>query len=486
MGVLSQIEPKPVFEFFEKICQIPHGSGNVDEISNYLVQFAKERGLFYIQDEWKNVIIIKEGTKGYEEEAPIILQGHMDMVAVKDADCKKDMSREGLDLEIKGDFVSAAGTSLGGDDGIFVAIALAILDAKNIAHPRLEVIFTVDEEVGMEGAKKIDLSMLKGKRMLNLDSEEEGKFWCSCAGGARVDCNETYAEEECEGYFYQISVSGLTGGHSGTEIHRERGNANVIMARILYELDEKLCLGIKNIKGGAADNAIANRCKAVIMMRQEDNEQAKEILNKLQKTIRKELDKKDSDIEIAMIPAAEQQSNNKCVSGKEMRRLLQFMRALPNGVQGMSAHVEELVETSLNLGILTYENGKLNCRFAVRSSVESKKKELLDRLCSVTNLAGGSCEISGEYPGWEFRPDSPFRERLLLIHEKVYGYKPEVLAVHAGLECGFFADKIKDLDCVSMGPDITDIHTTKEKLSISSSKRVWEYLLKVLEEKERS
>lgn len=483
MGVLSSLEPKPVFHFFEQICQIPHGSGNVDRISNYLVDFAKERGLFYIQDEWKNVIIIKEAAKGYETQAPIILQGHMDMVAVKDADCTKDLVNEGLDLAIDGDYILANGTSLGGDDGIFVAYALALLDSKEISHPRLEVIFTVDEEVGMEGAKEIDLSMLKGKRMLNLDSEEEGKFWCSCAGGARVDCNAAFEEKECEGEGYQISISGLTGGHSGTEIHRERGNANVLMARILTELAEQVSFGLKSVKGGAADNAIANSCKAVIIMDSAKEDKAKAVLSELQEDIRRELRKKDSEILIDFVSVANME-NKLGVTDREMMRLLHFLRALPQGIQGMSAHVEKLVETSLNMGVLTYENGSLNARFAVRSSVESRKKELITRMKAITSLAGGSCEVSSVYPGWEFKPDSPFREKMIAAYKKVYGRIPEVLAVHAGLECGFFASKIKGLDCISMGPDILDIHTTKEKLSISSSKRVWEFLVKVLEEKE--
>lgn len=483
MGVLSSLEPKPVFDFFEQICQIPHGSGNVDKISDYLVDFAKERGLFYIQDELKNVIIIKEATEGYEAQAPIILQGHIDMVAVKDEDCTKDLEKDGLDLVIEGDYITAKGTSLGGDDGIFVAYALALLDAKDISHPRLEVIFTVDEEVGMEGAKEIDLSMLKGKRMLNLDSEEEGKFWCSCAGGARVDCNAEMEENECEGEGYRISISGLTGGHSGTEIHRERGNANVLMARILTGLAEHVSFGIKSLKGGAADNAIANSCNAIIVLKKEKEDKTRAVLNELQQDIRRELRKKDSEVLIELTAVSDLE-NKKCVTGKEMMRMLHFLRALPYGVQGMSAHVEKLVETSLNMGVLIYDKGHMNARFAVRSSVESRKKELIDRMYATVALAGGTMEVSSSYPGWEFKPDSPFREKMIATYKKVYGKLPEVLAVHAGLECGFFASKIKGLDCISMGPDILDIHSTKEKLSISSSARVWEFLVKVLAEKE--
>ncbi len=483
MGVLSNLEPKPVFNFFEQICEIPHGSGNIDKISDYLVDFAKERGLFYIQDEWKNVIIIKEATAGYETQAPIILQGHMDMVAVKDTDCEKDLEKDGLDLMIDGDYITAKGTSLGGDDGIFVAYALALLDAKELSHPRLEVIFTVDEEVGMEGAKEIDLSMLRGKRMLNLDSEEEGKFWCSCAGGARVDCKANFEEKECEGEEYRISISGLTGGHSGTEIHRERGNANILMARILTGLAEHVSFGIKSLKGGAADNAIANSCNAVIILKKEKEDKTRAILNELQQDIRRELRKKDSEIVIELTQI-EASADKNGVTGKEMMRMLHFLRALPYGVQGMSAHVEKLVETSLNMGVLTYDKGRMMARFAVRSSVESRKKELIDRIYATVALAGGTMEVSSVYPGWEFKPDSPFREKLIATYKNIYGKLPEVEAVHAGLECGFFASKIKGLDCISMGPDILDIHSTKEKLGISSSARVWEFLVKALAEKE--
>ena len=235
MGILSNLEPKKVFQYFEEICAIPHGSGNVEQISDYLVAFAKDRKLFYIQDEAKNVIIVKEATAGYEQQPAIILQGHMDMVAVKKPEATIDMAKEGLKLQIEGDLISADGTSLGGDDGIAVAYALALLDSKELKHPKLEVVITVDEEVGMDGARAIDLSMLTGKQMLNLDSEEEGIFLTSCAGGARIYTYLPYATVQTTGIMYRISVEGLLGGHSGAEIHKERGNSNILMGRLLYE-----------------------------------------------------------------------------------------------------------------------------------------------------------------------------------------------------------------------------------------------------------
>ncbi len=483
MGVLSNLEPQNVFHFFEEITKIPHGSGNVGQISDYLVKFARDRGLFCIQDELKNIIIVKEAVPGYEDEPIVILQGHMDMVAVKKPDCDIDMAKEGLRIAVRGDEIYAQGTSLGGDDGIAVAYALALLDSDTIKHPRLEVIVTVDEEVGMDGARGIDLSMLTGNRMVNLDSEDEGIFLTSCAGGARVKGKLPLSEARRQGVAVEVTVGGLLGGHSGGEIHKERGNSNCLMGRLLYRLAETFDIGISRLQGGLADNAIPRETKAVLVVEERDKEAILDMVKTVEGEIQAELSAKDSG---AFLAAGEGRPGSwLCTTAEDTAKAAAWLIALPNGVQAMSADMHGLVETSLNLGILSYEDGCLLADFSVRSSVESAKQALIDRLCAVIGLAGGSFLVSGDYPGWKYRKDSPLREKMTALYEKMYGKAPKVEAIHAGLECGILGSKIADLDCVSMGPDMKDIHTTEETLSISSTGRVWEFLVRLLEEKDR-
>jgi len=482
MGVLSNLKPEEVFRFFEEIAGIPHGSGNVEQISDYLVQFARERGICCIQDELKNVILIKDATSGYEGEPVVILQGHMDMVAVKKPDCEIDMTRDGLRLAVRGDEIYAEGTSLGGDDGIAVAYALALLDSKTIKHPKLEVILTVDEEVGMDGARGIDLSMLTGNRMINLDSEDEGIFLTSCAGGARVRCELDLKRTEQEGLAMEVTLGGLLGGHSGGEIHKERGNSNCLAGRLLRRLTQKLPVWLVEATGGLADNAIPRETRMVLVINEKDREVFTEITRAVEEEIRAELATKDPDFKIEMTSSGEGRFD--CLDVDSTRRAADFLCALPNGVQAMSADMPGLVETSLNLGILKIEQGSLLAEFSVRSSVESAKRALIDRLCAVTKLAGGSNRVTGDYPGWKYRRNSPLRDKMIALYRQMYGTEPRVEAIHAGLECGILGSKIRDLDCVSLGPNMTAIHTTEETLSISSVGRVWDYLVRLLEERE--
>lgn len=506
MSILSGIEPKPVFHFFEEICKIPHGSGNEEQLSNYLKAFADERGLFCIQDDHYNIIIVKEAAAGYEEEEPLILQGHMDMVAVKEEGFSIDMKKEPLHLQKEGDFVSAKGTSLGGDDGIAVAYLLALLDSKEIAHPRLEAILTVGEETGMEGAREIDVSMLQGKRMLNLDNEEEGVLLVSCAGGARADCKLPVLWEERCGEVLHVQVGGLCGGHSGVEIIKERGNANCLMGRILDALVRKAPVSLMSLEGGLADNAIPRQADARLVVREEDLDVCVALIREVEEQIRRELAGKDDGVRIlaevenadldgeAAIERkageAEQKEKAdkpgktwKCLQEDSMRKAVAYLTAMPNGVQAMSIDVEGLVETSLNLGVMKLSGEYLSLSFAIRSSLESAKKAMCGKLQAISYLAGASVEIRGDYPGWAYRKNSPLRDKMIRIYEEMYNAKPEIEAIHAGLECGLFAGKIPGLDCVSCGPDMKAIHTAEEVLSISSVKRVWEYLLEILKQK---
>lgn len=494
MGVLSGLQPEKVFYYFEEITKIPHGSGNMDQISNFLVNFAKERNLFYIQDKVKNVIIVKEATPGYEEEPAVILQGHMDMVAVKKPDCDIDMLTEGLRVAIDGDKIYAEGTSLGGDDGIAVAYALAILDSDDLKHPKLEVVITVDEEVGLDGAREIDLSMLESHRMLNLDSEEEGIFLTSCAGGVRVGCHVPLEKAQAGGIAYEVVVGGLLGGHSGAEIHKERGNSNALCGRVLWKLTEKIPVAIKSMGGGLADNAIPRETKAVLVVQEADKAVLEETVKEVAAELSGEYATKDPDV---FVSAKELEKGSwLCVTPQAAKKAAAFLHALPVGVQAMSADMPGLVETSLNMGILELKEAELLAEFSaensamllaefsVRSSVESSKNALIDKLAAITVMAGGHITTTGAYPGWKYRVDSPLRDKMVAVYEKMYGKKPRVEAIHAGLECGILGSKIKDLDCVSLGPQMSDIHTTEETLSISSTARVWEYLVKLLEEKD--
>lgn len=481
MNVLAGVEPVPVFHFFEEICNIPHGSGNEEQISNYLKQFALERNLFCIQDEWNNIIIVKDATPGYEAEETMILQGHMDMVAVKEADQDINMQTDPLKLEINGDFISAQGTSLGGDDGIAVAYALALLDADEIPHPRLEVILTTGEEVGLDGAREIDVSMLKGRRMLNLDNEEEGVLLVSCAGGARVDCKLPVLREERKGTVLHLQVTGLQGGHSGAEIIKERGNSNCLMGRVLDALVQETSACLINLNGGLADNAIPRQTDAELVVKKEEYHESLRIINEIEKQIRKELETKDSGVRILITDNGEQ--TVKCLQPESMKKAVAYLMAMPNGIQAMSADVKGLVETSLNLGIMKLSEEAFQLSFSIRSSLESGKEAVCRKLKSVSMLAGASTDIRGDYPGWAYRKDSPLRDKMVRIYEEMYGRKPEVQAIHAGLECGLFSGKLLDLDCVSCGPDMKNIHTAEEVLSISSTKRVWEYLLEILRQK---
>lgn len=478
MGILEGVEPRPVLHFFEEICKIPHGSGNEAALSDYLKRFADERELYCIQDEWKNIIIVKEAAPGYEEEETLILQGHMDMVAVKAPDCDMDMEKEPLRLEVNGDLISARGTSLGGDDGIAVAYILALLDAKDIPHPRLEAVITVGEEVGMDGAREIDLSMLKGRRMLNLDNEEEGVLLTSCAGGMRADCKLPVMWEKRSGSMLYIRLTGLQGGHSGAEIIKERGNSNCLMGRLLDALLQETSASLCSLEGGLADNAIPRQTDARLIVPAEELEKGLAILRNMEEKLQQELSVKDPDVRIEVTQEGERTAD--CLKAESMKKAVACLLAMPNGIQAMSADVEGLVETSLNLGMLQLLPECLRLTYAVRSSLESGKEAVCRKLSVVSELAGADMEIRGDYPGWAYRKNSPLRDKMIRIYEKMYGEKPRVEAIHAGLECGLFSGKLPGLDCISYGPDMKGIHTTEEVLSISSVKRVWEYLLEVL------
>ena len=480
MGVLSALEPGEVFRFFEEISRIPRPSYHEQAISDYLVSFAKDRGLEYYQDQLYNVIIIKEATPGYEDVAPIIIQGHMDMVCETAPGCTKDMEKEGLELLVEGDFVKAKGTTLGGDDGIAVAYALAILDSNTLAHPRLEFICTVAEEVGMDGAHGIDVSMLKGHKLLNIDSEEEGIVLASCAGGGNVKLHLAAEREAAEGAFFTLTVAGLTGGHSGVEINKGRANASQLMARVLVSLMKHYPLRLVTMSGGSKDNAITRECTAQLVLTERTALAAlKAEVQALEERLKKEYAVSDPELSLCAGESSERAAFEP-LSESCTRKAAALILAVPNGVQRMSDDIPGLVETSLNVGVNQLSEKELLLSYAVRSSVSTAFDALLEKMTAIADVFGAETVVSAVYPAWEYVRESALREDMSRVYREMFGTELKVEAIHAGVECGILAGKIRDLDAVSMGPNLYDIHTPGERLSISSTKRMYDYIVKLL------
>lgn len=480
MRALENLQPERVFYYFEEISKIPHGSQNTKQISDYLVAFAKEHKLEYYQDQSNNVVIIKEATSGYENSEAVIIQGHMDMVCEKESGSQINFEKDPLEIYVDGDFVKAKDTTLGGDDGIAVAYALALLESTEYSHPRLEVVITVDEEIGMCGAYDIDLSMLKGKKMLNIDSDDEGIFLTSCAGGMGVNATLPIKRISQKGEVFELKLSGLCGGHSGGEIHKEHGNADILMGRVLAKVAEQIPFGIIQLAGGLKDNAIPRECISSIMIPTDFKEQFKNIIEELNVTLKKEFFKTDENISIAYQELGEKEEN--ILDFSSVNKVLLYLRLVPNGVMHMSQAMPSLVETSLNLGIMELKEDALVTVTSIRSSVSSRKEDLKNKVVTLIEMLGGQVEIEGDYSAWEYKPDSTLREEIKVVYKNMFGEEPRFEAIHAGLECGILSEKIKDLDCVSFGPQNYDIHTPQERLSISSTKRVWEFLVEYLKQ----
>lgn len=472
---LSGLKPESVFAYFEKLCAYPHGSGNTKAISDYLVSFAQEQGLQYIQDELNNVIIFCPGTCGYEDHAPVVLQGHMDMVCEKDETCPIDMEKEGLDVAHDGQWVYAKGTTLGGDDGIAVAYALALMADKNIPHPPLEVVITVDEETGMYGAAGIDLSMLQGRTLINIDSEDEGIFTVSCAGGARGTIKLPVKRRAVYGPCIRLTVEGLQGGHSGVEIHKKRANANKVMGELLSRVQKLMPLCMTGFSGGAKDNAIPRSCQVTLVAMGIHLERINQITEALQQEIREQYDEPEAIVRGDDVDAL----GGNALTTEDTAKVIALLCSVPNGVQAWSQDIEGLVQTSLNLGVAELSE-ELRLTFAVRSSVNQEKRELLNRLAELADFYGGSYSETGDYPAWEYKKDSVLRDTMVSVYRDMFQKDAQVVAIHAGLECGLLSEKLPGLDCVSIGPDMQDIHTSREKLSIPSVERTWNFLLEVL------
>ncbi len=481
MGILTALQPEGVFACFEEITRIPHGSGNIREISNELKHFAEERKFKCRQDEAGNVVIFVPGKHGGENASPVMLQGHMDMVCEKNADSRHDFKNDPLDLRMMDDYVFARGTTLGGDDGIALAFCLAIADDPTLTHPPLELVFTVDEEIGMLGAKALDTSDLKSRRLINLDSEDEGKILLSCAGGLTGHMRVPVKFTKKSGHKYQIIISGLKGGHSGQEIDKYHANANILLGRLFHFLRKKMYFDLVDCRGGLADNAIPRDADATVLVRQEDFAAFEAIIKEFAETIKNEYRANEDNIQIYCNSFGESEEN--VLVGKTMERVIFLLNTVPDGVQKMCQEpsMKGLVETSLNIGIMRLEESDFRLTASVRSSIESAKHNLSDKLRYLTETIGGSYEVAGEYPGWEYDENSELLAVSKEVFYQVYGHEPITEGIHAGLECGIFSNKIPGLEIISIGPDILNIHTPNEKLCISSVQRTWLYLTKLLE-----
>lgn len=468
--ILENVEPKKVLQYFEEMTKIPHCSGQEQTYSNYLVDFAKQRGLEVHQDDHYNVIIKKPGTEGKEHLAPVILQGHMDMVCVKEDNLEFDFDTEALPIYIDGDFLKSRGTTLGGDNGIAVAMSLAILDSNDYEHPPLEVLITTEEEVGLLGAAAIDGSLLQGETLINLDSEEEGIFLASCCGGVRnfIDIPVEYMENPQE-KSYRLRIHGLKGGHSGMEINTGRASANALLSKVLNELP----ITITSIEGGEKMNSIAKQAVAIIS----SEEALTEKLQALEEAFNKEYAGKD-DIHISL---EEVETQEKIMTPESQERVLKALEAVPQGVLAMSKDLEGLVQTSSNFGVLSTTEEGVRIESSHRSSVAEEKEQLIKDFEAIAKQAGGEAHTQGNYPGWEFAPESPIRETFVKVYEELTGEKAQVEAIHAGLECGVIQEQIgRTLDMVSLGPNMAEVHTPNERLSLSSTKRTFDLLIEVL------
>ncbi len=480
MNDLKSLEPANVFRYFKEISDIPRGSGNTDAITEYLIEFATSHDFDAVADEVGNVIIYKDGSYGYEESPVTILQGHVDMVCAKTPTSTHNFLTDPLDLEIDGDDLYAVGTTLGGDDGIAVAYMLAILDDDSIAHPPLECVFTVDEEIGLKGAAHLNTEeMLTGKRLINIDSELEGILTSGCAGGIRVDSILPTKRATIRGVPVLVEISGLKSGHSAEAITKGRINANKLLGRYLLALARKVAYSLSGVSGGAKGNAIPSLAKAHIIIDEDDLAGVKKFTRDFTADVKKEFAGTDDDLKIILDTG---NSHKVTVMDQDSQeRVIAFLNLVPCGVRHMSAISPELPQTSSNFGIMRTGNEQFVATSLVRSSLASEKTSIVNEIRLLSEHLGGQVLLKDEYPAWEYREDSELRNTMQQVYKDMFGREAEVQVTHGGLECGVFYGKIEGLDAVSFGPDIKDIHSPSEKLSISSAKRTWEYLLKVLE-----
>ena len=482
-NLLDTLEPADVFKYFREISGIPHGSFHTTAISDYLENFAKNYELPYTRDEMGNLIICRPGSAGYENADPIALQGHVDMVCEKESSNPIDMDTEAISLRTDGEWLWADRTTLGGDDGIAVAIMLALLADDTITCPPLECIFTVDEEVGMRGAFAMDLSSIKSRRLLNLDSEQEGIITAACAGGAEEICTLPGRRREKTGEVLELSIEGLRGGHSGECIGIGRANASILLARLLYRLEQTSKICLIDFHGGTRDNAIPREAKAwIIFTGKFQRGKVKDVIAAFAKDIAKEYSITDPDIKIhATLENKGKMMTRSAFTRKDSLRMIRFLLALPNGVLEFTPMYRDVPQTSLSLGIVNTVADGIRTHSLVRSSVNSQKQMVMDKIECIAEEFGASVTTEGTYPAWELIAKSDFRDLAAEIFKKTTGREPTVCVIHGGLECGLISSKVPGIDCISVGPDMEEIHTPAERLNIPSTRRIYDYVKALLE-----
>ena len=483
---IEKLYPEKVFHYFAEISKIPRASKKEKEISDWLVKFAKERKLKVIQDEHYNVIIKKKATEGYEDFSPLILQGHMDMVWEKNKDTEFDFSTQGIELVIDGDFLKANGTTLGADNGIAVAYALAILDSDDIKHPALEVVITTDEEDGMSGVVNLDFDEFDGNTLINLDTEEYGEVYVSSAGGTRTEIKFIFETKKIGNGYTPISieVKGLSGGHSGAEIHKNLGNSIKILSEVLYHLSKRYEMSLIHIDGGGKVNAIPREAVAEIAVKLDGDsiDELKKLAGLAFENILKDFKVSDKSPILAIEKIEEK---NLGISLGDTLNIINFLHEVPNGVLEMSKHIEGLVETSINIGFISTEivdgNVKIRIKSLARSMANNPLNKLVEEVTDLTRKHDANIKIAASNPSWEYKEDSKIRELIAKSFKEITGNEPVIKAIHAGLECGVFTQNIKGADVVSIGPNIYGAHTPEERMDIKSVGETWEWLLKILE-----
>lgn len=468
---------KRVFEHFKAICEIPHGSGNMEKIADFCVDFANKNNLKVVRDKANNVIIYKNATKGYEDADTVILQGHLDMVCQKCADSNINFDTDGIEAFVEDGFIKAKGTTLGADNGIAVSYILAILESDDIPHPALEAVFTTDEEIGMIGALALDASVLSGKKMINLDSENEDVLTVSCAGGTEFIMEIPLQRKMCGGTQIEINLCGLQGGHSGVEINAGRQNANILAGRFLSHMQSVVDFELISIDGGDKSNAITPVCNIKVCTKQPDKfvMAANACLN----VIKAEILSREPNFAPAV--SVLDKKRYACIDKKLKDKIIFLLAVAPNGVVEMSADIEGLVETSLNLGILKTDDDGMYIDFSVRSNKQSAMEAVLQKLRTLSTCVPCSAYTTGFYPPWEYKENSALQQLYTECYKDLFKKEPKVEAIHAGLECGVFCSKIDGLECIAIGPALYEIHTVNERLDVASAERIFELVLNILE-----
>lgn len=474
----DEMDPKEVFHYFTELCSIPHGSGNTEALERYCMDLAAAHGLSSFQDAYGNVMLFKAGSPGYEKSPPVILQGHLDMVCEKDPDCRTDMEREGIALRTDGAYVWADGTTLGGDDGIAVAYILALLTSDEVRHPPIEALLTKDEEVGLHGARMLDASRLKGRYLINIDSEVEGILTVGCAGAVRVSAQIPVGSCEAKGRGGILRISGLCGGHSGIDIDKNRKNAVKVLGIVLDILNEGAGIRVAGLKADGKLNVIPQAAEALICYdpaRQEDILRAVEASAQ---RLQRECAAVEPDVTVTLEESALPGSS---LDAAGTQTLIYALMQAPSGVCSMDPDIPGMVRTSLNLGRAMLEDGLFKMGFMIRSNTDFGKQILVRQLTLLTGQLGGDIRLEDEYPAWEYSPRSYLRDKMVQAYQDLYGKDPKVCSIHAGLECGILSEKLPGVEMVSFGPDLENVHTPAERMSVQSVKRCWEYLRRVLE-----